>query len=136
MLRVAYLDFIKFEKSSMIYLPLLENRKKIKFKKITDEKIVLLHILIGYDFYGIEQSSKCHLFIVLLWNFFFPTSLFYTQSFTKNCAKIGKREIFCLKIRRTRLQIGVAESIFSSLDAIMALEGFDFLSCVGICIYT
>ena len=91
-LRVAYLDFIKFEKSSMIYLPLLENRKKIKLKKITDEKIVLLHILIGYDFYGIEQSSKCHLFIVLLWIFFFPTSLFYTQSFTKNCAKIRKRE--------------------------------------------
>ena len=29
-LEVAYLDFIQFEKSSMSYLPLLENRKKIE----------------------------------------------------------------------------------------------------------
>ena len=28
-LRVAYLDFVEFEKSSMSNLPLLENRKKL-----------------------------------------------------------------------------------------------------------
>ena len=51
MLRVAYHDFIKFEKSCMSYLPLLEKRKKIKLKKFTGEKIILLHILSEYDYF-------------------------------------------------------------------------------------
>ena len=48
MLGVAYLDYIKYEKSSISYLPLLE--KKIKLKKINGEIIILLHILSEYDF--------------------------------------------------------------------------------------
>ena len=35
----------------MSYLPLLETRKKIKLKKITGEKIILLHILSEYVFF-------------------------------------------------------------------------------------
>ena len=45
MLRIAYLSCIQFEKSGMSYIPLFENRKKIKLKKFTDEKIILLHSL-------------------------------------------------------------------------------------------
>ena len=42
MLRVDKCSFTQFEKSSMSYIPLLENRKKNQKKKITEEKIILL----------------------------------------------------------------------------------------------
>ena len=61
MLRIAYLGFSQFEKSRMSYLPLLENRKKMKLKKFTGFtafSLLYMHTMLRVAYLGFSQFEK------------------------------------------------------------------------------